>query len=93
VKVLNIATKDFGGAGIATLLIHQELKGTGFDSTLLVKNKSVNDHTILEWGQLTFKGKLYAKYDAIVKRLTLNFINNQFLFFGLFDRANQKKYR
>ncbi|KOO16075.1 hypothetical protein AKJ18_04690 [Vibrio xuii] len=85
-KVLNVAKEDFGGAGLATLLIHKELNSKGFESSLLVKKKTVNDNSIIEWGESGIVDRLYSLYIGLIKRIAKNFLNDQFLFFSLFEK-------
>jgi hypothetical protein len=42
-KVLHLSNSDSGGAGRATLRLHQGLRGLGIDSKILVQFKSGDD--------------------------------------------------
>jgi glycosyltransferase involved in cell wall biosynthesis len=91
-KILNIATNDFGGAGLASLLIHQELKLNGHDSKLVVKNKTSSDDSVIKWETDGFfnLNKLFRKVIRKLKQPFYYFINNQFLFFSLFEYTKKK---
>lgn len=46
-KVVQISTQDFGGAGISAYRLHLGLRAVGVDSTMLVLNKRHDDATVL----------------------------------------------
>jgi glycosyltransferase involved in cell wall biosynthesis len=47
IKVLHIATTDYGGAGIATWRIHEALLKQGIESRMLVKSKHSYDDSVI----------------------------------------------
>ena len=72
-KVLHLSNSDSGGAGRATLRLHQGLRGLGIDSKILVQFKSGDDGAVLapqsNLEKLFFKLKLTEHLDALPLRL------------------------
>lgn len=66
-KVVHIATMDFGGAGIAARRIHNALLRQGVESRMLVRFKQSDDDTI-ETAQPN-KGLYYPSSNPIVRKL------------------------
>jgi len=71
-KVLHLSNSDSGGAGRATLRLHQGLRGLGIDSKILVQFKSGDDGAVLapqsNLEKLFFKLKLTEHLDALPLR-------------------------
>lgn len=84
-KIAHISTCDFGGAGSATLLLHQYCKEIGYDSTLYTKVATNPSSTRVKYR--------FSVVCTIIRKLfsglSRPFIDKKYLFYGLFDQKSE----
>lgn len=64
-KILNLATHDYGGAGIASIYINNQLNNAGFDSLLLVQDKKSASNSVVRCklhSKNPISSKIYRKW-------------------------------
>lgn len=64
-KILNLATHDYGGAGIASIYINNQLNEAGFDSLLLVQDKRSDLNSVIRCklhSRNPISSKIYKKW-------------------------------
>ena len=68
-KIINLSTSDSGGAGIAALRFHTTLKAAGFDSILIVKQKTTSYKEVIQVGNvilISYKNKFIKLFKSVL---------------------------
>ncbi|MFM5787852.1 glycosyltransferase [Aeromonas veronii] len=84
-KVAHISTYDYGGAGSAALLLDQYCKEHGLDSTLYVKRGGAPSSVRIA----SQENKISDFMRRCLVKLTKQFVDQNYLFYGIFDRLSE----
>jgi glycosyltransferase involved in cell wall biosynthesis len=79
IGVLQLSAADFGGAGMASAKLHENLIDNGFNSVLVVQHKKSDDSGIFEFRPSVFY-KVFNKLCKLIERLLGRF-DDKFIFY------------